>query len=81
MEQISEALNNLGIEYIPSYGNFISFKLQDENQAMLYYHHLLKNGVIVRPIASYKLPAFLRVSVGLKEENNKFIKFLSNCNI
>jgi histidinol-phosphate aminotransferase len=42
---------------------------------------LLKNGVIVRPIASYKLPAFLRVSVGLKEENNKFIKFLSNCNI
>ena len=81
MEQISEALNNLGIEYIPSYGNFISFKLQDENQAMLYYHHLLKNGVIVRPIASYKLPHFLRVSVGLKAENNKFIKFLSNCNI
>jgi histidinol-phosphate aminotransferase len=81
MKQISDALDNLHIEYIPSFGNFISFKLEDESQAMLYYHHLLKNGVIVRPIANYKLPAFLRVSIGLKEENDKFIKFLSNCNL
>ena len=81
MKQISEALDSLDIQYIPSFGNFISFKLEDESQAMLYYHHLLKNGVIVRPIANYKLPAFLRVSIGLKEENDKFIKFLSNCNL
>ena len=81
MKQISEALDSLDIQYIPSFGNFISFKLEDEIQAMLYYHHLLKNGVIVRPIANYKLPAFLRVSIGLKEENDKFIKFLSNCNL
>ena len=81
MKQIYEALDNLNIKYIPSFGNFISFKLEDESQAMLYYHHLLKNGVIVRPIANYKLPSFLRVSIGLKEENDKFIKFLSNCNL
>ena len=81
LEQISNALNTLNIEFIPSYGNFISFKLQDEKEAMLYYQHLLRNGVIVRPIANYKLPAHLRVSIGLREENDKFIKFLRNCNL
>ena len=47
----------------------------------MYYHHLQKNGVIVRPISNYNLPEFLRVSIGLKEENEMFIKYLSNCNV
>ena len=47
----------------------------------MYYQHLLRNGVIVRPIANYKLPQFLRVSIGLEEENNIFIDHLSSCNI
>jgi|TARA_B110000483_G_scaffold38727_1_gene47822 histidinol-phosphate aminotransferase len=81
MNQIVLAFDSLGIEYIPSHGNFVSFKLEDETDAMLYYQHLLKNGIILRPIANYKLPEFLRVSVGLKEENDQFIKFLSNCKL
>ena len=81
LKLISNAFKGLSIEYIPSYGNFISFKLQDEKCAMMYYHHLLNNGVIVRPIANYGLPNFLRVSIGLESENNSFIKYLSNCNI
>ena len=48
---------------------------------MMYYHHLLNNGVIVSPIANYDLPNFLRVSVGLEHENDVFVKYLSNCNI
>ena len=66
---------------LPSFANFVSFKLEDEKIAMMYYHHLLNNGVIVRPIANYDLPEFLRVSVGLQRENEIFIKYLSNCNI
>ena len=81
MSQIVKAFKELNIDFIPSYGNFVSFKLQDEKTTMLYYHHLLKNGVIVRPIANYGLPEFLRVSIGLKKENKIFIKHLSNCNI
>jgi histidinol-phosphate aminotransferase len=81
MKQIVDAFNKLNLEFIPSYGNFVSFKLQDENVTMLYYQHLLKNGVIVRPISNYDLPEFLRVSIGLKDENEIFIKYLSNCNI
>ena len=81
MKQIVDAFNNLGLQFIPSYGNFVSFKLQDEKTTMLYYQHLLKNGVIVRPISNYDLPEFLRVSVGLEKENEIFINHLSNCNI
>ncbi|MGE4596581.1 MAG: histidinol-phosphate transaminase [Methylophilaceae bacterium] len=81
MKQITDVFKSLFIDYIPSFGNFVSFKLQDEKCAIMYYQHLLKNGVIVRPIANYKLPQFLRVSIGLEEENNIFIDHLSNCNI
>ena len=81
MKQLTDAFKILNLEFIPSYGNFVSFKLADENTAMMYYQHLLNNGVIVRPIANYGLPEFLRVSVGLEDENKTFIKYLSNCNI
>jgi histidinol-phosphate aminotransferase len=81
MKQLTDAFRKLDLEYIPSYGNFVSFKLEDEKTAMMYYQHLLNNGVIVRSIANYDLPEFLRVSVGLEHENKTFIKYLSNCNI
>ena len=81
MKQLTDAFKSLDLEFIPSYGNFVSFKLEDEKTAMMYYQHLLNNGVIVRPIANYDLPKFLRVSVGLEHENDTFIKYLSNCNI
>ena len=76
--QLEEVFNELKIEYIPSYGNFISFNLEDETKAMMYYQHLLKNGVIVRPIQNYEMPSWLRVSIGLKDENNTFIKYLKS---
>ena len=81
MKQLTDAFEMLNLEFIPSHGNFVSFKLEDEKTAMMYYHHLLNNGIIVRPISNYGLPEFLRVSVGLEHENKAFIKYLSNCNI
>lgn len=75
-EQLEECFREQRIQFIPSYGNFISFNLGDETKAMMYYQHLLENGVIVRPIKNYELPSFLRVSIGLKNENDIFIKYL-----
>ena len=49
-EQLEECFREQRIQFIPSYGNFISFNLGDETKAMMYYQHLLENGVIVRPI-------------------------------
>ena len=73
MAQITAGFQRLGIEYIPSHGNFVSFKVKDARGA---YHKLLKAGVIVRPIASYGMPDYLRVSIGLDSENAKFLACL-----
>jgi len=73
MEQITRGLGNLGLEFIPSYGNFISFKI---GNVMKNYRRLLELGVIVRPIASYDMPDYLRVSIGLGSENEKFLSAL-----
>ena len=73
MEQITQGLRKLGLEYIPSYGNFIAFKIGD---GMKMYRRLLELGVIVRPIASYDMPEYLRVSIGTESENEKFLAVL-----
>ncbi|MGA7594662.1 MAG: histidinol-phosphate transaminase [Gallionella sp.] len=70
MKQITGGLNGLGLDYIPSFGNFVSFRIRDAQHV---YRRLLESGVIVRPIANYAMPGYLRVSIGLESENDKFL--------
>lgn len=73
MEQIVAGLKRLGFEHIPSHGNFVTFKAGDGagvNQK------LLRQGVIVRPIGGYGLPAWLRVTIGTEPENARFLEAL-----
>jgi histidinol-phosphate aminotransferase len=74
MLQITTGLRQLGIEYIPSYGNFLSFRVRGNIKAV--NESLLKQGVIVRPIGIYEMPEHLRVTVGLESENQRFLKSL-----
>lgn len=73
MKQITAGLKHLEIEYIPSFGNFVSFKVGD---GATVFQKLLRTGVIVRPIASYGMPAYLRVTIGLESENARFLAAL-----
>lgn len=72
--QICQCLRALGLGFIPSYGNFVSFHIAD---SMMVNQQLLAKGVIVRPVSNYDLPDFLRVSVGLFDQNVKFLTALS----
>ncbi len=63
-----------GLEYIPSKGNFITIDFK--RPAAPIYDALLREGVIVRPIAGYGMPNHLRVSIGLPAENDRFFKAL-----
>jgi histidinol-phosphate aminotransferase len=74
MQQITDGLNKLGLSYIPSFGNFISFRI---GGATAMYRRLLELGVIVRPVANYDMPDYLRVSIGLETENEKFLTALA----
>ncbi|OIQ95484.1 histidinol-phosphate aminotransferase 2 [mine drainage metagenome] len=76
MLQITEGLTKLGLEYIPSFGNFVAFRI---GNATAMYRRLLELGVIVRPIANYDMPDWLRVSIGLESENAKFLSALEKC--
>ena len=73
MLQLTQGLQKLGLEYIPSFANFISIRV---GNATDYYRKLLENGVIVRPVANYEMPEYLRVSIGLFAENAKFLAVL-----
>lgn len=73
MVQLTQGFDKLGLSYIPSFANFVSVKVGD---AAAINQQLLKNGVIVRPVANYELPEYLRVSIGLFSENAKFLLVL-----
>jgi histidinol-phosphate aminotransferase len=73
MVQVTQGLQKLGLDYIPSFGNFVSFRIAN---AGIIYQGLLEQGVIVRPVANYEMPDYLRVSIGLFSENARFLEVL-----
>lgn len=74
MKQLILAFDDMGLEFIPSKGNFICVDF--EQPADEIYQALLKTGVIVRPIANYGMPNHLRISIGQEFENTRFINEL-----
>lgn len=73
LRQLSAFFDGAGIGYIRSYANFIAFRAGD---GAAVNQRLLQQGVIVRPIAGYAMPEWLRVSIGLESENARFIDAL-----
>jgi histidinol-phosphate aminotransferase len=67
----------MGLTFIPSFGNFVLFKAGEAQDAGAKVNlALLKKGIIVRPVGNYGLPQWLRVSIGLPEENAAFLTAL-----
>ncbi|WP_133543321.1 histidinol-phosphate transaminase [Mesocricetibacter intestinalis] len=75
MQRYQEFCHEHGLEYIPSKGNFITIDFK--RPAAPIYQALLREGVIVRPLAGYGMPEHLRISIGLPEENTRFFTALS----
>jgi histidinol-phosphate aminotransferase len=77
MQQMIAGLDQLGVGYIPSYGNFISIQIEGQQvDTLSVYKSLLHQGVIVRPLGNYGMPNHLRVTIGIEEENKKFLSVL-----
>lgn len=75
--QLTQAFEAMGLEYVPSHGNFVLVKVgADESAGARINLALLKQGVIVRPVGNYGLPQWLRISIGLPEENAAFLAAL-----
>ena len=74
MAQMERGLSALGLTWIPSRGNFVAVDFGRDAASI--NAGLLREGVIVRPIAGYGMPTFLRVSIGTEQENNRFLEAL-----
>ena len=75
LRQLAEGFDRMGLPYIPSFGNFIAVEVGEQSAGI--YQALLSHGVIVRPVTGYGMPRHLRVSVGLPEENERFLDALA----
>ncbi len=74
LAQIGAGLRERGLDFIPSVGNFITFDMRQPPAPV--YERLLHQGVIVRPVANYGLPTHLRVTIGTRGENDRFLAAL-----
>jgi histidinol-phosphate aminotransferase len=75
LEQLQSGFAALGLRYIPSFANFVLVEVGD---APAVNEALLKAGIIVRPVANYGLPTWLRVTVGLRRENAALLEALAS---
>ena len=74
LARLQSAFDAMGLRYVPSYGNFV---LVHVGNGAAVYESLLRQGVIVRPVGGYGLPQWLRVSIGLPQENETFLAALA----
>lgn len=73
LKQLRDGLAHLGLNFIPSQGNFLSIEVSD---AAAYYHELLYQGIIVRPLDAYAMPKHIRVTAAPSEQNDLFLAAL-----
>ncbi|UCE88712.1 MAG: histidinol-phosphate transaminase [Pseudomonadota bacterium] len=78
MAQLTGGFESLGLEFIHSAGNFVSVRVavRDGMSGLDVYEALLRQGVIVRPVANYGMPEHLRITVGTAAENARVLDAL-----
>ena len=79
MAQMLQGFQALGLEHIPSFGNFVCVKVAERGcSAGDVFQSLLRQGVIVRPVGNYGMADYLRVSIGLPAQNARFLSVLGD---
>jgi len=73
LDFLNQACQRLGLEYVPSQTNFILVKVGD---GVKVFQAMQQSGVIVRPVANYQLPEWIRITVGLPDENRRCLDAL-----
>lgn len=72
-----QALSSLGLGFIPSSGNFVLVNVKKLGGGKAVFTALLQRGIIVRPVDNYGLTDYVRISIGLPEENRRCLSALA----
>jgi histidinol-phosphate aminotransferase len=75
-EFLYKSFEEMGLEYIPTYGNFVMVDLQKSSKKA--FIELQKRGVIIRTGDVFGMDTFIRVTIGTAEENERFISTLKD---
>lgn len=75
LAELREGFGRLGLEQVPGHGNFILVKVGDGPAV---FDALQRRGLITRPVKSYGLPEWLRVSVGTSGQNRRLLETLAD---
>jgi histidinol-phosphate aminotransferase len=73
LRQLEEGCRQFGLEFVPSVANFMLVKVRDGQRV---FDALQRRGVIVRPVKSYGLPEWIRITVGSHEQNERLLREL-----
>ena len=76
-EFLQSTFLSMGLEFVPSAANFVLVRVGDGDKV---FAALLRRGLIVRAMRSYKLPEWIRVSVGTMDQNRRFVAELQHLN-
>jgi histidinol-phosphate aminotransferase len=74
---LEKSFNEMNLNYLPTMGNFISVNVKQNGVAL--YQKMLHHGVIVRPVANYAMPEYLRITIGTQQQNERFVETLKSC--
>lgn len=74
---LQTAFADMELNYLPTMGNFISVNVRQNGLAL--YQKMLHEGVIVRPVANYNMPDYLRITIGTLQQNERFVETLKRC--
>ena len=69
------AFKERGLEFVPSVANFVLVNVGDGDRV---FKDMLKQGVIVRAMRGYKLPGWVRISIGTPEQNRRCLEVLDS---
>ena len=72
-DYLEQNFGEMNLEYVPSFANFVLVKVGDGDAV---FSEMLKRGVIVRAMRGYKLPEWVRISVGTMDQNRRCIEVL-----
>jgi histidinol-phosphate aminotransferase len=76
MVQMRAGLDKLNFNYLPSSCNFLTFDCKEE--CMPLFNYLLDQGIIVRPLHAYQMNNYIRVSIGTRDQNKRFLNSLTD---
>jgi hypothetical protein len=75
LDYFQKAFRDRGMEYVPSFANFVLVKVGDGDDL---FRKMLKRGIILRAMSSYKLPEWVRISVGTMPQNIRCMEVLDD---